>query len=354
MSGKLHSLYTRAYISELLPIMTRYCDYHTQLAVQQVGEHQKAYRALKADGVSFITPTRKSATILVHALFKNTITSFLTYEKHGLNEQVIAEALFGEGVSVTPSVRYFIDDFLTVDEIDDITIEMDLQISNFLERGTWLIVDVFDMENSLSVVVSEDLRIREWKQMKGHITPCAAAVDLDLTQMLQYVKSTVSRQFAKVHLNIGQGQVMVKSLGDLIDFKPIILDMLVARYSFLRLEKQIGNLDNQHITIDPKNIGLLESAGIDPIRFRDVVVTLLRTLVENYAVCHYINRLEPTNLYEVIIDEDNHLRVVYIDDVVISVDDTSRVKELVESYLRGDYLPPKEREEAERYIQENQ
>ncbi|MNJ05163.1 hypothetical protein D3C77_810410 [compost metagenome] len=44
------------------------------------------------------------------------------------------------------------------------------------------------------------------------------------------------------------------------------------------------------------------------------------------------------------------------DDVATTtpVDDNVRLKELAESLMRGDYLPTKEREEAERYIQENQ
>ncbi|MND92442.1 hypothetical protein D3C80_845970 [compost metagenome] len=84
---------------------------------------------------------------------------------------------------------------------------------------------------------------------------------------------------------------------------------------------------------------------------------LVTPVVESYAVHRFMQTLDPKTIYTVEITTGEKLIITRQDDDVATttpVDDNVRLKELAESLMRGDYLPTKEREEAERYIQENQ
>lgn len=358
MSGKLYNLNTRCYATTLLTVSRNYANYHNTLQPQQ-SMYCKHHDLLQQTPLLPFTPA--SVRTFIHALVKYQVSTYLAYQSTDRQDDVIAETLFGVGVKLTPAVKYFIDDFLTVDEVDDIQVDLDLQLSkiicgeNSAVRTTWNIIDVMDMSHSISVVVSEDLRIREWKQMKGYLDPCEPHLNLDLSEMLGYLTTTVNRQLKPIPIK-HKNEVRLLKPGSMLNFKGMILDFLVSRHSFLRQEEQVGSRDHEYGLLNPSNADILAMAGLKAEAIRGFIDTLIKPVVESYAICHYINRLDNSTCHTITID-GTHLKAFGSWDggfVENKVGEQQRLKELAESYLRGDYLPPADREAAERYIQENQ
>lgn len=372
MSGKLYSLNTRCYSSVLQMVSANYANHHNNLAM--TGKGDKYHSSLIAQPLRPFDAAR--AVSFTHALVKNIVTSYLAHTATDSQTDVIAELLFGEGTKLTPAISSFVDDFLTVEEIDNLFIDIDQQVAHILKRDTWNIVDTFDMGSTISIVVREDLRIKEWKQMKGYVGKYSPTLDLDLSEMISYLRSTTNRILKPIivtrvmendptlKVNIQEFKINV---GDRLDFKPMILEILVKRYPFLRLESQLGACVETTVTGNPKNIELLVAAGLrnsgdissangsDLVTVNDFIDKLLAPVVESYALHHFLKRLDNTQRYEVCINSEEHLTVTLDEDVQLIVPSQDlRMKELAESYLRGDYLPPKDRDAAERYIQENQ
>ncbi|ARV77207.1 hypothetical protein FDI21_gp036 [Pseudomonas phage Noxifer] len=365
MSGKLYCLNTRCYVSLLKMITMNYARHHNELAHQGKGEKMHAVLAQTP-----LTPfDDRRAQAFVHALIKSNVSSYLAYSEGDTQSDIMCELLFGDGVVMTNRHLAFVNDFLTVEEIDDLNLELDMHVGRYLERETWAVVDIFDTGNMISLVVQEDMRIREWKEMKGYtVGRFAPAMELDLSEMFAYLRIKTNRLLRPVDVDNLRGEkVTVKHPGDHIDYRSLVLDMLAAKYPFLRKEGQIGAHTGAMGTGRDRNLDLLVSGGLraegeytlelndDRILSVDhYLQKLVEPAVNSYSVNRYIKRLDNLNIYTLTIGIDNVLRVVRQEETTVKVNDNARIKDLVESYLRNDWLPPKEREEAERWIQENQ
>lgn len=352
MSGKLYRVSTRGYIVDIQQILNQYIEHQTkQLNKGKADGVVKAIARLQEQGFPLLKLNMKSATTLVHSLIKYNVSTFLAYETTELDEDVFIACLLGEAVPVTEDVRTLIDDILTIVAIDDIQVDINLQLSNFLEINTWNIVDIMDFETSISIVVDEDLRIREWKQMKGILEPNAGVVDIDLTPVVSYLKNTFNRRYGEWQVTINN-QPMVIGIGTAIDFKELITDYLCIRFPFLRKTGQIGPAER--LEFKGNTIAAMKVVSNDPENRQRVAIELIRNTVESYGVCHRLNRLDDTAIHHIYIDDSNRLSITLEGDSGSMLgSEEQRFKELGEALIRGDYLPAKEREEAERYLQEN-
>jgi len=364
MSGKLYSLTTRCYTTLLKLVSTNYANYHNQL----VGT-PKAERMHAALAMTPLQPMDEHrAVAFVHALLKSQVSAYLAYAKTDTQNDVLAGLLFGPGIRLTPSHYAFVNDFLTVDEIDEMYIELDLQLSRILKRDTWAIVDVIDMGKSLSIVVQEDLRIREWREMKGRSKgSMLPTMELDLSEMFAYLRSRSNQLLGEVTFQAPDQTTHSFFVGDELDFRSITLDMLVARFPFLRADSQLGPFTGKQGSGSPRNAELLIAAGLLPagsylaevndsqiLSVEHFLDRLVEPVVESHAVKRYVNTLDPLLIYTVAIGNDNVLRITRQEETTVKINPDAQIKELVESYLRGDWLPPKDREKAERWVQDNQ
>lgn len=364
MSGKLYSLTTRCYTTLLKLVSTNYANYHNGLVGTAKAERMHAALAT----TPLIPFDDHRAVAFVHAILKSQISSYLAYAKGDTQTDVLAKLLFGEDVKITAFHCAFVNDFLTVDEIDDMYLDLDMQLSRILNRDTWAIVDVIDMGKSLSIVVQEDLRIREWREMKGWsnggFTP---AMELDLSEMFTYLRIKTNQTLGQVTLKMPDKSAVTVWVGDHIDFRSIVLDMLVERFQFLRTETQVGPYTGKQSTGVPRNIDLLIAAGLAPtgtftasvsddqiLSVEHFLDRLVEPVVTSHAVKRYVGALDPLIVYTVVIGNDNILRITRQEETTVKINPDVQIKELVESYLRGDWLPPKDREKAERWVQENQ
>lgn len=352
MSGKLYRISTRGYVADIQHILNGFIEQQHKLV--QKGDDDPvavAIAQLNTQGFPLLQLNLKSATTLIHTLIKYQVSTFLAYESTELNEQAIAECLFGETIDLTPQVKTVIDEILILPEVDNLIIDINLQLSNFLEHNTWNVVDVLDFDTSLSVVVSEDIRIREWKQMKGMLEQCDSTLDIDLTPVVTYLKNAFNRRFGKLTV-MHMGRAVVVGVGDAMNFRNLILGYVCSRYGFLRKTGQIGPATD--IPCEGINQEILGQVIKDPVQRDHVIKELVGSTVEAYGICYRLNRLDDTVNYHVEVTDDNRLVVVLEtegDGVIVNED--HRLKELAESFIRGDYLPPKEREEAERYLQQH-
>lgn len=400
MSGKLYRISTRGYIADVQHVLNGFIELQRKPKKTKTPDPVSvAITQLHSQGFPLLPLNQKSATILVHTLIKYEVSTFLAYGTPELDEQTIAECLFGEVIELSTEVRLVIEAILALETIDDLIVDISLQLSNFLQSNTWNIVDVLDFDTNLSIVVSEDIRIREWKQMKGVLEQCDSVLELDLTPVISYLKNTFNRLFGKVTL-MHMGRAIVIGAGDAMDFRQLILDHLCLRFGFLRKTGQIGpatNISHNRLeqwfnAISPDLIGqasvdpdllngrigsnhiyryftgltsgqasgkdidqsILAQAVKDPVHQGRIIKEYINSVLETYGVIHRLNRLDDTITYHVDISDRNRL-VVTMEDVMEGsiLTDEQRLKELAESFIRGDYLPTKEREEAERYLQEN-
>lgn len=352
MSGKLYRVGTRGYISDVQQILNQYIEHQTkQMTKGKTDPIVKAITRLHEQGFPLLKLNVKSATVLVHSLIKYNVSTFLAYETTELDVEVIASCLFGETVPLSDDVKDIIDDILTTEAIDALQVDINLQLSNCLETNTWNIVDVLDLDTSLSIVISEDLRIREWKQMKGILEPGAGIVDIDLTPVVTYLKNTFNRRYGTFQVASNNQQVEV-GVGTVINFRDLITDYLCIRFPFLRKTGQIGPAD----TMEFKGVtaAAMKVVTKDPEHRQRIASEIIRNTVESYGVCHRLNRLDDTAVHHVYIDDNNRLSITLEGESgSILGNEEQRLKELGEALIRGDYLPVKEREEAERYVQEN-
>lgn len=372
MSGKLYNLNTRCFVSVLMQVSKNYAEYHNRIATQGGGEHySRNHRALLAKPLVALDKDR--AIAFTHALVKTVVTSFLAYEVTDTQSDILAKLMFGEDATLEKEIQYFIDDFLTVDEIDNIYIDIDQQIATLLNRASWNVVDIFDMGHSISIVVQEDIRIREWKQMKGmYKGGFSPTVDLDLSSMIAYLRIRANQKLNPITVRHTDQQTGVTTdhkipVGDRLDFKAMIVEMLTARYGFLHTPNTWTNITEHSGIGNPRNYELLIASGLAhdstklPLRpDEDAILTvsafldrLVAPVIESFAVHQYMKRLDDTQRYTVEISSDEHLLVTLDEVISVKIDPTQRLKELADSYLRGDYLPRKDREDAERYIHEN-
>lgn len=364
MSGKLFTLNTRYYTSVMMTVSANYCRHHNELA--KTGKGERMHRQLLE--TPLIPFTAETAIAFIHAMVKANLSTFLAYAKGDTQTDVMAQLMFGEGVKLTNGIAAWVNDFLTVEEIDDTYLDLDLRLGQHLQRETWAIVDTYDMGHSLSIVVQEDMRIREWNQMKGSrpgiMTP---TIDLDLTEMFSYLRAKTNQLLKPVDMQYGKTTVKVAP-GEHIDFKPMVLDMLLSRFPFLRKDKQVGSQLDGYAAGTPRNKELLIAAGLtgdgvyttqlndQTIRsVNDFVDRLIAPTIESHAILRFMATLDNLTTYTVDITNDERLVVVRREEeATYKVNDDARLAELVESYLRGDRLPPKERDEAERWLLDNQ
>ena len=363
MSGKLYSLNTRCFATVIQSVSNNYAMHHNNLAL--AGKGEKMHKLLVTRPLVPMDADR--ALAFVHAMVKTIVSSYLAYAKGDTQSDIMAALLFGEGTKQTAGTDTWVNDFLTVDEIDGIYLDIDAHIGRILkQRETWAIVDVFDMGKSISIVVQEDLRIREWKQMKGYVGKFTPALELDLSEVISYLRRKTNQTLKPITV-LHEGQEFKLPPGDRIDFKPILLEMLLSRYPFLRHDGQLYSSGGTAGAGSPKNVELLVAAGLtnngeitthvtdEQIRtVNNFLDRLVAPAVESFAMHRYVSKLDPLYTYTVDINTNEMLVITRQDEVVYHSNDNARIKELVESYLRGDWLPPKDREEAERYVQENQ
>jgi hypothetical protein len=366
MSGKLFSLNTRCYISLLLTVSANYCKHHNEIA-QSGRITEPFHRTLVTQPL--IPFDAQRAIAFIHAMVKADVSSFLAYGKGDTQSDVMAELLFGEGTQLTGGIGQVVDDFMSVEEVDDIYMDIDGQLSRFLERDTWAVVDVYDMGKSVSVVIQEDMRIKEWKQLRGYRSTFTPTLELELSDMFSYLRTKTNQTLKKIEVKKDEATFTVWP-GERLDFKPMLLEMLLVRYPNLRTDSQIGASTERTAAGGPRNVEILVAAGLvnngtqvidlndQQIRtVNNFIDRLVTPVVESYAVHRFMQTLDPLTVYTVEITSAEKLVITRQDDDVATVtpaDDNVRLKELAESYLRGDFLPTKEREEAERYIQENQ
>jgi hypothetical protein len=364
MSGKLYSLTTRCYTTLLKLVSTNYANHHNALV--GTAKAQRMHAALTATPLIPFDDHR--AVAFVHALLKANLSTYLAYAEPDTQNDILAKLMFGENVELTVFHTAFVNDFLTVDEIDDLYIDLDLQLSRILERDTWAIVDIIDMGKSLSIVVQEDMRIREWREMKGYssggFTP---AMELDLSEMFTYLRIKTNQLLRPVTMEMPNGQKCTIQVGDHIEFRSIVLDLLVERFPNLRADNQIGPFTGKKSIGAARNGDLLVAAGLAPagsftadvnadqiLSVEHFLDRLVEPVVTSHAVKRYVGTLDPLIIYTVAIENDNILRITRQEETTVKINPDVQIKELVESYLRGDWLPPKDREKAERWVQENQ
>ncbi|MNF25410.1 hypothetical protein D3C81_199930 [compost metagenome] len=379
MSGKLYSLNTRCYVSLLITVSANYCKHHNDIA--KSGRHTEPFHRTLVNQ-PLIPFDSNRAIAFVHAMVKADVSSFLEYGKGDTQADIMAELLFGEGTSLTKGINQVVDDFMTVQEVDDIYMDIDGQLSRFLERGTWAVVDVYDMGKSVSVVIQEDLRIKEWKQLRGYRSTFTPSLELELSDMFSYLRTKTNQTLKPITVVVPpdkpelEGEEKKEPVtytfwpGERLDFAPMVMEMLLIRYPFLRTDSQLGASTARTAAGSPRNVEILVAAGLvnsgtqvldlndQQIRtVNNFIDRLVTPVVESYAVHRFMQTLDPKTIYTVEITTGEKLIITRQDDDVATttpVDDNVRLKELAESLMRGDYLPTKEREEAERYIQENQ
>jgi hypothetical protein len=364
MSGKLYCLNTRCYTTVLMMVSANYSRHHNELA--KTGKGERMHKQLLETPLIPFDATR--AVAFVHAMTKANLSSYLAYSKGDTQSDVMAKLMFGDDTRLTNGTLAWVNDFMTVVEVDDTYLDIDMRLGQFLKRDTWAIVDTYDMGHSLSIVVQEDMRIREWNQMKGSragiMTP---TIDLDLSEMFSYLRIKTNQLLKPVDMHYGD-QIVKVAPGEHIDFKPIVLDMLLSRYPFLRKDGQVGTQTDGYEAGTPKNKELLIAAGLvgdgvyttqlndEAIRsVHDYIDRLVTPVVTSYSVMRFMGTLDNLSTYTVEISSDERLVVIRREEeATYKVNDNARITELVESYLRGDRLPPNERDEAERWVMDNQ
>ncbi len=353
MGNKYIAVDILQYAKQLVNVSKNYCEYHQSKAFDDF----PAFVGQQIGHAGFRPMNLNKARDFLTGLVEDLVNGRVMYPTTKRDKHEKAKALFDNPVQELDKVtERVMRDFYSVTEVAGIYVDLFNLVAKHVELNTWDQWTVLGTGNTVSLIQGRDFRVVEWENITGYRGEDNHVLELDLTNVLSYLKDTVNKAL---------GSVMVKHPelpnavpvwpGNAIDFKPMIKDVLEHLYPKISFD------DSLHITSDevrqafrPAEINECRLAmyGITNYgKFRD---HFIKPAIESFSFVHLTRRLDTTEYYIATLDNFNQLTIDFADASQWRKPPTKQteLEALAESLLAGDWLLEKDRVRAERFILE--
>lgn len=347
MSHKFIALETRSFLSRLGLLTGQFCKLMNQGMIEEVPAKHRKY--LKQHPLVPMNEHRAFDWLV--GTIDQMVQSRLMYVKHTTDLEIVRALFNDDSLQVNNSNLYFARAFNQLEEIDSLIIDLQSMIDNHIPCNTWEQWNVITIGRSVSLISDRDYRVVEWENLTGYRTEGVHILELDLSNIVSYLRNKINATVGEIEMELRGTTHRVKP-GNLIDFKPILQDALTTLYpritfpNYLHLNPEVSQTF-QPIEIDFDKLSI---AGVtDYAMFRDKFVS---PVVESFGLIHMTRKLDETDYYVATLDNSNILTIDYADASQWREpnNEETELKQLAESLIAGDYLPPDDRRRAEEYI----
>lgn len=356
MDQKFVVLETNCYLKELMEASRQYSQEEN---TRQPGnaDYVREYHGVLAE-----TPlypfTLESARKYIECLVYQQVQYRLAYNaQHFDTDIAMAQVLFGNALQrITPAHVAMSKLFAALDVVDRIYFELDRQIQAIIPagcEGMWLEWEVVSHNGVIALYGGRDYRIVEWERMTGNTPDPASLVEVDLTPIMNHIRSRVTKAYGMIDIN-HQGMVKKIEAGRFLkNLRPIMADAIRRTWPRITFEGQVVGLFGEAAAIwdDLGDIDydLLYVLGISD--YEMFYKHFVKEAMGAFGMLHITNRLDETSHYRASISKENLLTIHYKDEPQ-SVSPQAKLEALAASYTNGDYLCEEDRRLAEAFIME--
>lgn len=356
MDQKFVVLETNCYLKELMEVSQQYSQEEN---TRQPGdaEYVRQYHGVLAE-TPLYPLTLEAARKYIECLVYQLVQYRLAYNNQQFDTEVaMAQVLFGNVLQrVTPAHVAMSKFFSSLDAVDKIFFELDRQINSIIPAGSdgmWLEWEIVAHNGVIALYGGRDYRITEWERMTGNVPDPASLVEIDLTPIMNHIRSRVTKAYGMININV-KGTVMSVEAGRFLkDLKPIIADGIRRTWPRITFEGQVvGLLGEAAVVWDDLgevNYDLLSALGITD--YEMFYKHFVKEAMGAFGMLHIANRLDETSHYRASISKENLLTIHYKDEPQ-SVSPQAKLEALAASYSNGDYLCEEDRRLAEAFIME--
>lgn len=285
--------------------------------------------------ISFVEKTfnlsRKNAVDFVFYMVLENINSRLNCHVSNVTDYSVhyASILFNTSIDNCDAAKIESTKKMMRDTSHILTIQQDIsnQIDPYVEYNTWVIWSVFKSGDVIVIAEQEDYRITEYDRIHNVNNGNAyAVISMNIDNPINFIKNQVFSILGITHSNVRE--YVAENL------KAFIIEALLKRYP---------NIEKSKLVPSPCS-AFADKLGIQNFEeFQDLYIT---GVVNSLGLSYFTTRIDRNMKY-----------VLEFHNSIISIYQIQEIKDPAEKLalelLRGDYLPERERQIAERYILDN-
>jgi len=333
MSNQFIVLDIRTYVEALKAASKQYASAplrmtHTRQRLEEthalVGGYPNVVRRVIDEDHEVIVPPidaldDQRAKLMVKALLEENMSQFLRYREFQSALPTIAQCLRDCAIPDDMD-NALAEHFLGDDLVDEVNLEMQLQLSQYLQKNPWRQWELYTTPRIMALVGGQDYRIEEYHRIHGHDTQENECVTVDISTVANYVHQQLFAQLGDVACNI--------------PLRPILIDAINQRYPEMSFSQT-----------HPPVVAIMHELGVSgfwpffekvivPV-IKDLDVVFLQTKVDRHTPC------------QAEIADNFTLRVYYSEPDM--EDDSRFYEDLRVSLERGDWVPERDRRRLEEY-----
>lgn len=354
MGNKYIAVDVLQYAKQLVDVSKNYFDHHQRNMFDDFPLFVKEQIVF----AGFKPMTLNEAKEFLVSMVTDLVNARVMYPTEKRDKNEFAKALFSNpSPDLNKVTERVMKDFLKVDEVTSINIDMYNLVTKHVEHNTWDQWTVMAVGNCVSLLSGRDYRVVEWEVLTGWRGEDHHFLEIDLSNVITYLKDAVNRSLGVcpvIHPD-KPGEVFQVKPGNVIDFKPMIKDVLEDLYPRISFSDSL-HLTSSEVrhTFRPEEINLTRLAmyGIhNYTKFRD---HFIKPAIESFGFVHLTRRLDNSDQYIATLDNWNMLTIDYADSSQWRKpkNEQTELESLAESLIAGDWLPEKDRIRAERFILE--
>lgn len=265
--------------------------------------------------------TRARAMLILTAMYKEVLSSSLFYRSFDDQLDVVAMAL--RDCAVPEEIdRVVAEDYLGLDEVDNVQIEVQNSVTSYLGGKVWQQWDLIETPYLLALLGGQDYRIAQWERANGHDHR-----DDDMTLTVDV--ATVAN-YIKQQLILYRGETVAAQ----IPIAPIIADAIQRRYPLVEF--------SNHKTVPYEQIQTL--LGTDYEHFYN---TFIRQVIDAFRSYFLIANLDSSIPYRGEVTKTFNL--VFCATKLPRNDEERYFHDLKQSIELGDWVPEAEHRRLNEY-----